>query len=211
MIDARFQPMAERVNKSRDYKRSQFAKGTITQMNDLERELQLLEAVDIVIESGHERKDIRNDGWPRGGTRARWPDIRVFFTCKHGSLSYTCAAFDDWQANLRAIGLWMQRQRLAIEEWGIGASGEAYRGFAALPPSVSGEFATVDEAFKFLRSMSGYAVVNTGTWRDAYRAASFKHHPDKNNGIDANMKRINKAKEVIEKFAGAVAGSGAHA
>lgn len=209
MIDVRFQPMKDRVQDPlgrKGYVRSPFK--SRTGLDDLERELRHLNATDVVIESGHDRMQIRNDGWPRGGSSPSHQDVRLFFQCKHGTLRYECNAFDSWEANLRAIGLWLQRQRLAIEEWGIGTGGEAYRGFAALPPGDG--FMTVEDAAKFILKCEGIdsptrddieAVASDpkGSWKEAAK----KCHPDITNDNGSLMARLNKAKDFIEKHSGA--------
>lgn len=210
MIDLRFQPMKERpAAKHRYYKASPF-KAKLG-LDELERELKLLKATDIVIESGHDRMQIRNDGWPRGGSSPAHQDVRLFFHCKHGQLRYECNMFDTWEANLRAIGLWIQRQRLAIEEWGIGTGGEAYRGFAALPPPgglSAPEWASVDQAVMFLlATRAPEASITTSMIEGAlknldlvYRDAAKKAHPD-TGGSEELMSKVNRAKAYIEEAA----------
>jgi hypothetical protein len=211
MIDLRFQPMTTRVKWKDEWgrylKRSPF-KGRAP-MDELERELKLLEATDIVVESGHDRSQIRNDGWPRSATSPAFSDIRLFFKCKHGTLRYECRIFATWEANLRAIGLWLQRQRLAIEEWGIGTGGEAYRGFAALPAGASSilaeEFANVEAAARFILGVEGFTnpsrdeveavcIDPDGSWK----AAAKKAHPDAG-GSNELMAKVNRARDFIER------------
>lgn len=176
----------------------------------MERELAFLKATDVVIESGHRREDIRNDGWPKSNSTAQFSDIRLFFKCKHGDLRYECAEFDKWRANLRAIGLWMQRQRLALEEWGIGSGGEAYRGFAALPPGGGmqlAEFASVEAAARVILAHSDanmsaeQALGNDANLALAFRKAASRAHPD-NGGDAATMAKLNRARDFIEKHRG---------
>lgn len=216
MIDLRFQPMtklpAKQGRPDRNGKlwflRSPFGKTVGAGYDDLERELRLLEATDIVVESGHSKADIRNDGWPKSASRPEHPCVRLYFKCKHGRLRYECAVFEDWQANLRAIGLWLQRQRLAIEEWGIGQGGEAYRGFAQLPGGngtgamIGLEWASKEDAARFLLQVEGkgytpdevegVVVDPAGTYREAARKA----HPDAG-GSDALMSKVNRARDFI--------------
>jgi hypothetical protein len=209
-MDVQFQPMKERpkVRPGCEYYRKSPFKGR-TPMDELERELEHLKATDIVIESGHTRDQIRNDGWPRGGSAPAHCDVRLYFKCKHGALRYECNRFDSWEGNLRAIGLWMQRQRLAIEEWGIGAGGEAYRGFAALPASIQAEeWATAEDAARFLLQVEGFPNADddeiagvvlepAGTWKGAAKKA----HPDAG-GSNELMSKVNRAKDFIEKSQG---------
>lgn len=219
MMDVRFQPMTNRSPWNADkwgkyLHRSPF-KGK-TQMDDLERELAALEATDIVIESGHSRQQIRNDGWPRGGSAPEHPDVRLYFKCKHGSLMYECKIFDSWEANLRAIGLWLQQTRIAIEERGIGTGGEAYRGFAALPAGASSiaaaEWASVEDAakwlyFNFWPGMPSPAAVRAVVSGDDallrvwYQTAARKAHPDAG-GSNELMAKVNRARDFIEKNGG---------
>jgi len=210
MLDVRFQPMADRVKcpiGRQHYLRSPFK--ARTGLDDLERELSLLKATDIVIESGHQRTQIRNDGWPRGGTFPAHHDVRLFFQSKHGPLRYECNAFDSWEANLRAIGLWLQRTRLAIEEWGVGTGGEAYRGFAALPAGASAiaaaEWASVEDAMRYLARVAMHPdALNAHAYplTDLYRAASRKAHPDAGGSTELMIK-VNRAKDFIDKHGGA--------
>lgn len=219
MIDLRFQPMKDRVKSSpgwttrngqKRFRCAPFKKSVGAGYDDLERELRLLSATDVVIESGHDRTSIRNDGWPRSSATASHSDIRLFFKCKHGNLRYECNAFGDWQANLRAIGLWLQRQRLAIEEWGIGTGGEAYRGFAALPGSVNGiavgEWGTVEDAAAFLIQVAEdptaepWMVIDgpLGEGQSVFRDAARKAHPDAG-GTNDLMSKVNRARDFITK------------
>lgn len=213
MIDLRFQPMTERpknpgkpgAHGRRCYQRSPFQRSVGPGYEDLERELAFLKATDIVVEGGFDRLQIRNDGWPRSSANPSHPDIRLFFKCKHGTLRYECAVFEDWQANLRAIGLWMQRQRLALEEWGIGSGGEAYRGFAALPGAIAGEeFASVEDAMRYLCKVGNGPVLSVlpSDLQAVYRYAARKAHPDTGGSAEL-MAKVNRAKEFIEKHGGA--------
>lgn len=209
MIDLRFQPMTERpknpgkpgAHGRRCYQRSPFQRSVGPGYEDLERELAFLKATDIVVEGGFDRLQIRNDGWPRSSANPSHPDIRLFFKCKHGTLRYECAVFEDWQANLRAIGLWMQRQRLALEEWGIGSGGEAYRGFAALPGAIqASEWASAEDAIGWLAEL---VVLPSGTpFRKLYIEAAKVAHPDAGGSAEL-MAKVNRAKEFIEKHGGA--------
>lgn len=211
MIDVRFQPMQTRPawpkERGRHYARSPFKCASM--LDDLERELGFLKATDIVIESGHERHQIRNDGWPRSGVTPTHHDVRLFFNCKHGSLRYECNRFDSWQANLRAIGLWLQRQRKAIEEWGIGTGGEAYRGFAALPAGsgIQAGGVTLHDHARLIITSAGYTaqdadVMSVSKGGEAlsywFRLAAKKCHPD-TGGSAAAMDAITKARDAIEK------------
>lgn len=190
-----------RINPLGPWRRATFKVTSLTAGADMEREMLAIEARDVVIEGGFERSQIRNDGWPRGGCSPLWPDIRLWMECKHGSLKYECGAFDHWEANLRAIVLWMQRQRLAIEEWGIGSRGEAYRGFAALPPGgiAVAEWTSVEQAMRWLSGVGNGAVLSTlpADLPAVYRAAAKAAHPDAGGSHDL-MTKVNRAKVFVE-------------
>lgn len=191
MIDARFQPMKERINTAGEYRSPGRGWGgrSDTRGELLERELLALDATDIVVECGFDRSQIRNDGWPRSGCTPRWPDIRLYMETRHGPLRYECAAFDHWEQNLHAIALWLQRQRLALEEWGIGTGGEAYRGFAALPSARDAALETLAR----LAGLPGAAALTADTdLKAVYRQAAMRCHPDRGGNAD-DMARLNNA------------------
>ena len=103
----------------------------------LERELGHLNAKNVVIQTHHAggQRDLTKDGQIR--STARRPSahgVILSFDSQHGPLSYPCDAMNDWESNLRAIAYHLEHVRLA-GLYGVGADGEAYRGFAALPPA----------------------------------------------------------------------------
>ncbi len=68
MIDARFVPVESwpgEKTPSRKRKKAPFGSTYSKNLDDLERELRHLGAVDIIIQAYFRREDIRNDGWPR--------------------------------------------------------------------------------------------------------------------------------------------------
>ena len=92
-------------------------------------------AKNLVIQTHHEggQRDLTREGQLRAN--ARRPNasgVILSFDSQHGPLSYPCDAMNDWESNLRAIAYHLEHVRLA-GLYGVGADGEAYRGFAALP------------------------------------------------------------------------------
>lgn len=69
MIDARFRPLPK-WNRKPDlrWRQAQFKTPYNRTLDLLESELRHLKAKNIVIEAGYRLDQIRNDGWPRGGT-----------------------------------------------------------------------------------------------------------------------------------------------
>lgn len=204
MLDLRFVSLA-RQHDPTSYRRASFKVQHGVMLDDLERELKHLDAKNIVIQAGFARHQIRNDGWPRGGAVAAHPEIVLSFESRHGPLSYSCSAFSTWEHNLRAIGLHLQRSRLAVEEWGIGVRGEVYRGFAALPAAEGPQDGMA--ARRWLSQLTGLPA-QTET-RALYRAAAKVAHPDMQGGSADLMCRVNRAVQVIERDEGARREAGA--
>lgn len=216
MLDVTFQPMEQRspwnAKAWGEYlKKSPFK--CKTPIYDLERELEHLEATDIVIESGHTRTQIRNDGWPRGGSSPAFPDVRLYFRSKYGNLMYECKIFESWEANLRAICLHLQNTRIDVTERGIGTGGEAYRGFAALPPGATSPAIAGPEWAWPLGAAMFLALTGFGTYDQTpvpiidgaregptldrlYREAARKAHPDAG-GSNELMAKVNRARDFI--------------
>lgn len=214
MIEARWQPMQKRVNTTGRTRKGSFGARHLTVMDDLERELRALGAEDIVIEGGFLIHQIRNDGWPRGSASPLHQDIRLNFNGKHGAMSFSCGTYNRWEDNLRAIGLVMQDLRLMAEK-GVGTGTEQYRGWSALPPStggiVAGEWANAEEAAREIAVLAGewwvagddptLMIGDRSLLADAFRAAAKRCHPDAG-GSDAQMARLNRARDYIEKARG---------
>lgn len=135
MIDLRCRPIDEWIGPRTwgpNMKKAPF--GTIWERTrkDLIHELEILDARDVLIGLDVRADQIRQDGWPKANVSAP-PAVSLTFTSTHGPLRYQCDRWDRWHSNLRAIGLVLQRQRL-VNEAGVGASDQVYRGFSALPP-----------------------------------------------------------------------------
>lgn len=207
MLDLRFRPMQKLVKPHHEYRRAKLSCERVRMLDELERELGLIQARDIILEAGFKSQDIRNDGWPRGNIAPSHPQIRLYFQTPMGSSCFPCAHWDKWESNLRAIGLAMQDLRL-MRDRGIGQGTEQYRGFAALPEApASGEFATAEDAARFLLAQSGSPAFTTETVRlvatgggelDAvFRSAMRLNHPDAGGSAEMAAK-VNAARRVIE-------------
>src|SRR5688500_2794754 len=115
MLDVRFRPL-ERWPRKRTpsyLQKSPFKAGYVSTLDILERELNNLKAKNVVVEADFEMKDIRNDGWPRSGTRPKSPGVILSFESMHGALSLPCDACKTWEQNLRAIALHLENLRKA--------------------------------------------------------------------------------------------------
>lgn len=149
--------------------------------------------------------DVRKDGMLRTRALVRHSGVAVSFTCRYGALTYPCDTFfdgrmshPDWQANLRAIALGLEKLR-ALNRYGIAGHGEQYRGWAAIESgSPSGPVftpgMTMTQAREFLLSIvpSARGLSDVAITRAAIRQA----HPD-NGGDAATFMRVVAARTAL--------------
>ncbi|UJP39347.1 hypothetical protein [Cellulomonas palmilytica] len=119
----------------------------------LERELVMIDGVDLVIEVDVREQDVRLDGMLRANARADQPAVVVAFESKHGPLLYRSDQYsapgywsrsgmqEPWQHNVYAVARTLECLR-AVDRYGAAASGEHYRGFR----QIGGASAIVTEA-----------------------------------------------------------------
>jgi hypothetical protein len=91
-------------------------------LQDIEDELRGYRAKGATIELSMESHLIGYDGLPVAGAKPTDPGIVLRFSWGDGWLRLQCDSFDDWRANLRAIGLYLERMRLA-KSYGIRIEG----------------------------------------------------------------------------------------
>jgi hypothetical protein len=114
-----------------------------------ETELSELKASNIWIESGHDEDDLRLDGHLKQDAKPpRFPGVivRLHAAVTHGipgeprkplgALWFRCHTYDDWQANLWAIAMTMERLR-SIAAYGTAPEAEIYALFADDSPQAS--------------------------------------------------------------------------
>lgn len=206
MLNATFRPVERWPGKPKvTRKRSTFKAGYSDTLDLLERELDAVHARDVVIQAYFQRRDIRNDGWPKSSARPTGPGVIVTFLRGKETVSFPCDTFDDWQDNLRAVAKSLEALRL-VDRYGVTSNGEQYSGFTALPPAPEGM--TDLAAVQILNEHSGYAqswiLQSAENFQVAYRAAALTTHPDRNGGHHSLFVRVNEAKQVLERrFGGA--------
>lgn len=190
---------------TRSRRRSQFRAGYSQTLKQLERELEHLRAKQVVIQADCSENEIRRDGQLRADARLRGPGVIVSFDCPKGSLSFPCDMFTDWQDNLRAIALGLEALR-AVDRYGVTKRAEQYKGWAKLGgPSDANGFASALDAARFMATLNFRAemILSSGDiFRTAYRDAALRMHPDRNNGSDAAFKRLQAAREILERHHG---------
>lgn len=173
---------------------------------ELLRELEAIKATDCFIQAAYSEDQIRLDGMPRSGAVPAHPGIILTYSVKSSPIPFDlpCDAFRDAEQNLRAICLTLQRLRL-IEETGVKTHGRQYEGFRRLPaPSTA---TTKESAAAVIIELSSVACTPAEFLRDAelrasaYRSAALNCHPDRSGGSDEIFKRLQEAKELIDKEA----------
>lgn len=170
----------------------------------LDRELQHLSAKNVVIQADCDRDQIRLDGFLRSDAKLRGPGVVLSFDSKHGQLSYPCDTYTDYKANIRAIALALEALR-AVDRYGVTRQAEQYKGWAKLA-GPGGPFSDARAAAMWMTSVGGIATNNilgsAEEFRATYRDIAAKLHPDRNNGDDTGFKRLQAAKEILDRHHG---------
>lgn len=145
---------------------------------DLEAEVERIQkkgqSLIIEIGAGYRPGDMRVDGRPRADARAPiHPGVEVSFDSRFGRLTYSTDVYDDWRANVRAIGLGLEALR-SVDRWGVAKMGQQYAGFNQLTAGPS------------LETLGAQLVEKYGSTNAALRAA----HPDTGNSADASERSL---------------------
>lgn len=184
-------------------------------LQDLDRELRLLGADDVVLQCDIPQGRIRkSDGLPyANATIGRHdPGVVLTFENEDGVQTYPCDTYREWTENLRAIAKTLKRLR-DVARYGVGHGSEQYRGFTALPEDVDQRLGP-EEAARVLAATAPAArdhhagddradaarviLEDPAIARDFYREAAKRSHPDKT-GNDAHFKRVQTASHVIDQ------------
>lgn len=166
-------------------------------LNDMRREIRLVDGDNVVIAAGFRERDIRNDGWPRSDARQPdHPGVEVSFDSRHGRLVYATDVCSHWEDNVRSIALGLEALR-AVDRYGISRRGQQYAGWRALPagPSVDNLPGTKAQAEAVIREVLGdpKAKVDEAAIREAIKKA----HPD-TGGDGVTFRRVQAAKVLME-------------
>lgn len=175
----------------------------------LYHELEQLQAKNIVCQIAMREQDFRIDGSPRANAKASHPGVILSFDSKFGPLRYPCDTFTEWQDNVRAIALAMEKLR-AVDRYGVTRRGEQYAGWKALPASTAELVMTVDRAARVVADLAyrtgegphpfGAAeriLFNRNEYRDRYREAAKGSHPD-TGGSSPEFQLLQEAKRVLD-------------
>ena len=159
------------------------------------RELRMLSARNVVLQIAIREGGFRQDGLPRADARAEHPGVILSFDCRHGSLSYPCDRYRDWQCNLRAVALSLEALR-AVDRHGVTKRAEQYRGWQALPAGdaappgyVAVPGSELEGAARFIANLHptltwGSVLKSPVAFRDCYREVVRAIHPDRGGDHD---------------------------
>lgn len=171
---------------------------SIGQVRDkLLRELNLYRAKDVVLSTNLR---LRIDGLPLSGqSQPRDCGVAVYFHDRYKRR--ICFACDRWKTieeNIYSIVMTIAAIR-GIGRWGMEeAVDSAFSGFQALPAPAA--MMSVTEAVEFMarhgRKGENDIVDNVQAFKEAYRAAAMKLHPDRG-GSAADFNRLEEACRII--------------
>lgn len=181
MLEAIFRPIESWPGKRRasyDRRNSPFDSTYPQTLDLLERELNHLNAQNIIVQAEVDLGQVRNDGWLKSNAAVRGPAVILSFSRQKEEFSYPCDTFNHWQANIRAIALSLEALR-KVDRYGVTSNGQQYQGFKRLvaPDSIDVRAAAV----AILAALSGRAISaspSTDEVDAAYRAAAKRCHPD---------------------------------
>ena len=133
--------------------RSPFRAPWSTTLEELARELRLLEARHVRIELALGAGQFRRDGMPRADARAAAPVV-VLEAAQTllGAMRLEAVRFDDWQDNLRAIALGLHDAR-RMERYGVAPKGAIYAGFRQL--AMGSDQPTVERGRRLAAELGG--------------------------------------------------------
>ncbi|HKK51875.1 MAG TPA: hypothetical protein VKA74_09825 [Myxococcota bacterium] len=189
------------------YLRNRYRIGYNQSLQELERELEHMKAEEVTLHVDLGERDIRLDGHPRSGAKPRTPGVMLTFYSRETKQRHEFVGnkFDDWQGNIRAIGLALQRLRLVNDT--VETGGAQYEGFKALPGGngAAGPSSKRDAADRLLElarmdrgplSING-VIASAETRRAVYRQAMKFAHPDAG-GSDGIVKQVQQAMEALQ-------------
>ncbi len=199
-MEFHFRPIDVWPHPAKRARRSQFRASWSKTMELLCHEIRKVAGRVPVIQLDLPESKIRRDGLPYVDARPNSPRVIVCFDSKYGPLKYYSDTFDDWQDNVRAIGLGLQALR-AVDRYGITTRGEQYTGFKALPAPLAIPSMSTEDAAAFVADKAGGCnahdlIADPAIRKAAYRDAAKRCHPD-NGGSEADFKKLQEAMEII--------------
>lgn len=193
-----------------------FKSGHTETLRLLEREFRLIgaEAPVVALAMDH----FNRDGRPYSGAIPEHPGVLVSFvkpirnaigqTTVRVPLRFAADRFLTWETNVRAVAIGLEDLR-RIDRYGITQGSEQYLGFKALPPPGPDHpnILTVEDAARAIESFDMSAgsphraviVNNPLIYREAYRRAAAKLHPDATGGAASeDWSKLQAAKVILD-------------
>ena len=178
----------------------------------LRQECNAIDGFDIMILMDVQPCDIKMNGFVYADAVAGHPGVQIGLSSRHGRLMYACDRFNDWQDNVRAIALTLERLRKA-EAYGVVQRGEQYQGFVALPMpdtlapeslSPADEiYAVADWLSQRSKVVRSDILTSALKFQKAYRQAAQALHPDRRGGSEIEFKKLQQVKtRLVEHHAG---------
>jgi hypothetical protein len=204
----RFRPLTAWPYPETEPRRSRyiFKAGWENTLTLLERELNHLDADNVIIGAFLRETDIRQDGFPRASARTPdHPGVEVSFDSPHGRLVYATDVCETYQHNVRSIALGLASLR-AVDRYGITRRGEQYAGWKELPAGIAVPAATMTPkaAAEFLAFHAGFEEGNEHRLLSelqlvgyAFHEAAKRLHPDKGGSAD-EFTQLQGAKAALE-------------
>jgi hypothetical protein len=215
MIDIQYRPITRWPGKLRaahQRTRAPFKAGHTDTLEVLARELRMVSAESAVVQLALSESQFTKDGRPYYQARPEHPGVIVSFrkpvrdatgrTTVKIPLNFPADRFTSWEANLRAVAIALEDLR-RIDRYGVTQNSEQYVGFKALPPPgpTHDAIATADEAARFVEVVTrvGAAAVlaDSARYREAYRSAAAKLHPDAAPMAAAEWAKLQAAKALL--------------
>jgi hypothetical protein len=177
-------------------------------LQQLELELEKLDATDVVLETAHAPSDLRLDGTLRGSAREpAHPGVVLSFESRYGPLRYYTDEFSAWRQNVRAIALGLEALR-KLERYGITQRGQQYTGWAKLGPGTGQTVGTKpvmtrERAKEVIAEITGLhktalVTADADIIKQMYRLAAKRAHPDSGNGDRARWDELTEAATALE-------------
>ncbi len=176
----------------------------------LERELDFLDASELVIEVDVQERGIRMDGRLRADAKADSPAVRIAFDSVHGPLTYATDRFlrrsyrrdgmsEDWQHNVYAIALSLEALR-KVDRYGVTKRGEQYTGWKAIgsgPATAVPAGLSRDDALEVLWTVSQLSRENRWPIEALHKKARARAHPDRHDGDRLLWDQVEAAAKVL--------------
>jgi hypothetical protein len=178
------------------FDRSQFSAPWRSTLQLLRRELEAVNARNVVLEVDIEAQQFRGDGYPRANAIQRSPVVVLSFDSNSvGAVSFPADRYATWQDNVRAIALSMEALR-KVNRYGVTRNAEQYQGWKQLPGADTSSSMVAAEARRVLYEVSGRGDRNAPD-AAAYKLARRRAHPDAHNGDRHLWDLVEKAGRVL--------------